>query len=119
MMPSITWAAFLMSQSFQLGLGPSALSTGLRFLPWTLTPLLIAPAAGSLADKIGARPLMVAGLAMQGAGLGLIALTATDTAGYGGLVLPLIIAYAGVSMSNPTIPATPPYTPAHPSLGQN
>ena len=47
MMASITSAAFLMSQYFQLGLGHSPLSTGLRFLPWTLTPLLIAPAAGA------------------------------------------------------------------------
>src|SRR5260370_909606 len=98
MMASITSAAFLMSQYFQLGLGHSALSTGLRFLPWTLTPLLIAPAAGSLADKIGARPLMVVGLAMQGAGLGWIALSATDTSGYGGLVLPLLP--AGVPIPN-------------------
>src|SRR6266568_3930093 len=61
MMASITSAAFLMSQYFQLGLGNSPLSTGLRFLPWTLTPLLIAPAAGSVADRIGTRPLMVVG----------------------------------------------------------
>jgi EmrB/QacA subfamily drug resistance transporter len=106
MTASITAAAFMMSQYFQFGLGHSALSTGLRFLPWTLTPLLIAPAAGSLADKIGARPLMVEGLAMQGAGLGWIALTATDTAGYGGFVLPLIIAGVGISMAIPTIPAS-------------
>jgi MFS family permease len=104
MTASITSAAFMMSQYFQLGLGHSALSTGLRFLPWTLTPLLIAPTAGSLADKIGARPLMVVGLAMQGAGLGWIALTATDTAG--GFVLPLIIAGVGISMAIPTIPAS-------------
>jgi EmrB/QacA subfamily drug resistance transporter len=106
MFGSITAAAFLMSQYFQLGLGHSPLSTGLRFLPWTLTPLVIAPAAGSLADRIGARPLMVVGLAMQGAGLGWIALNATDTAGYGGFVLPLIIAGVGISMAIPTIPTS-------------
>ncbi|HYK28853.1 MAG TPA: MFS transporter, partial [Streptosporangiaceae bacterium] len=51
MMASITSAAFLMSQFFQIGLGYSPLATGLRFLPWTATPLLIAPPAGRLADR--------------------------------------------------------------------
>ena len=106
MFASITSAAFMMAQYFQLGLGYSPLSTGLRFLPWTLTPLLIAPAAGALADKIGSRPLMVLGLALQGAGLIWIALGATSTAGYGRFVLPLIIAGVGISMAIPTVPTT-------------
>ena len=106
MFASITSAAFLMAQYFQLGLGYSPLSTGLRFLPWTLTPLLIAPAAGALADKIGSRPLMVLGLAMQGAGLAWIALGATSTTGYGRFVLPLITAGVGISMAIPTVPTT-------------
>jgi EmrB/QacA subfamily drug resistance transporter len=106
MFASITSAAFLMAQYFQLGLGYSPTATGLRFLPWTLTPLLIAPAAGALADKIGSRPLMVTGLAMQGGGLAWIALGATSTAGYGRFVLPLIIAGVGISMAIPTVPTT-------------
>jgi EmrB/QacA subfamily drug resistance transporter len=105
MMASITSAAFLISQYFQLGLGHSPLSTGLRFLPWTLTPLLIAPAAGSLADRIGSRPLMVTGLAMQAAGLGWIALTASSAAGYGEFVAPLVLAGVGISMAIPTVPS--------------
>ena len=106
MFASITSAAFLMAQYFQLGLGYSPLGAGLRFLPWTLTPLLIAPAAGALADKIGSRPLMVLGLAMQGAGLAWIALGATSTTGYGRFVLPLITAGVGISMAIPTVPTT-------------
>jgi len=105
-MASITSAAFLMAQYFQLGLGYSPLSTGLRFLPWTLTPLLIAPAAGALADRIGSRPLMSLGLALQGAGLVWIALGATSTAGYSRFVLPLIIAGVGISMAVPTVPSS-------------
>jgi EmrB/QacA subfamily drug resistance transporter len=106
MMASITSAAFLMSQYFQLGLGSSPLSTGLRFLPWTLTPLVIAPGAGSLADRIGPRPLMVTGLAMQGAGLLWIALTGTATAGYGQFVVPLVLAGIGISMAIPSVPSS-------------
>jgi hypothetical protein len=32
-------------------------ATGLRLLPWTATPMVIAPLAGTLADRIGTRPL--------------------------------------------------------------
>jgi hypothetical protein len=46
-------AAFLAMQYFQLGLGCSPPATGVRFLPWTATPMLIAPAADALADRIG------------------------------------------------------------------
>src|SRR5260221_6802327 len=105
-MASITSAAFLMAQYFQLGLGYSPLSTGLRFLPWTLTPLLIAPAAGALADRIGSRPLMSLGLALQGAGLVWIALGATSTAGYSRFLPPLIIAGVGISLALPPVPTS-------------
>ena len=63
-------AAFLTSQYFQLGLGYGPLATGLRLLPWTATPMLIAPLAGAVADRIGTRPLIAVGLALQAAGLG-------------------------------------------------
>jgi EmrB/QacA subfamily drug resistance transporter len=103
-MAAITSAAFLMSQFFQLGLGFSPLATGLRFLPWTATPLLVAPVAGRLADRIGVRPLMVTGMAMQAAGLAWVAMEVTAGASYGELVLPLVIAGVGVSMAIPTMP---------------
>jgi EmrB/QacA subfamily drug resistance transporter len=103
-MAAITSAAFLMSQFFQLGLGYSPLGTGLRFLPWTAMPLLVAPVAGRLGDRIGARPLMSGGMAMQAAGLGWAALEVTARASYGELVLPLLIAGVGVSMVIPTTP---------------
>jgi len=104
MMAAITSAALLMSQFFQLGLGYSPLATGLRFLPWTATPAVIAPAAGALADRIGTRPLLAAGLLLQAAGLGWVALAATTTVGYGHLVLPLIVAGVGISMALPAAP---------------
>jgi len=103
-MAAITSAAFLMSQFFQLGLGYAPLGTGLRFLPWTATPLLIAPIAGRLADKIGARPLMAIGMAMQAGGLAWVALDVTSGASYSKLVLPLVIAGVGISMVIPTTP---------------
>ena len=98
-------AAFLTAQYFQLGLGYSPLATGLRLLPWTATPMVVAPLAGALADRIGTRPLLVCGLLLQAGGLAWVAsLTAAGAGGYGRFVLPLIIAGAGISMAIPTAP---------------
>src|SRR5207244_2288726 len=63
---SIFSAAFLMSQYFQFALGYSPLATGLRLLPWTATPLLIAPLARVLSDRAGARPVLARGMFRQG-----------------------------------------------------
>jgi EmrB/QacA subfamily drug resistance transporter len=99
-------AAFLTAQYFQLGLGYSPLGTGLRLLPWTATPMVVAPLAGALADRIGARPLLVGGLVLQAAGLAWFAslTTAAASGGYGRFVAPLVIAGVGVSMALPTAP---------------
>lgn len=102
MFGSIFAAAFLMSQWFQFSLGYSPLATGLRFLPWTATPIVIAPLAGALSDRIGKRPLMAIGLLLQGGGLAWIADHATTTTGYVDLVLPLVVAGIGISMAIPT-----------------
>jgi EmrB/QacA subfamily drug resistance transporter len=98
-------AAFLTAQYFQLGLGYSPLATGLRLLPWTATPMVVAPLAGALADRIGTRPLLVTGLALQAGGLAWVASqAAAGSSGYGRFVAPLIIAGVGVSMAIPTAP---------------
>ena len=95
-------AAFLITEYFQLGLGYGPLATGLRLLPWTATPMIVAPLAGALADRIGTRPLLVTGLALQAAGLAWFAAVASAAGGYGQFVAPLIIAGLGISMSIPT-----------------
>jgi MFS family permease len=102
---SITAAAFLIAQYFQLSLGHSPLATGVRLLPWTATPIVVAPLAGSLSDRVGARPLMVGGLLLQAVGLGWFAAVATDSAGYASLVAPLVVAGVGISMAIPTVTA--------------
>jgi EmrB/QacA subfamily drug resistance transporter len=99
---AIMSAAFLTAQYFQLGIGYGPMATGLRLLPWTATPMVIAPIAGVLADKIGARPLLVAGLVLQAAGLGWVAEVAGTGGGYGRFVAPLIVAGVGISMAIPT-----------------
>jgi MFS family permease len=96
-------AAFLTAQYFQLGMGYSPLAAGLRLLPWTATPMLVAPAAGALADRIGARPLLVTGLALQATGLAWVAYIASASTSYVQFVAPLFIAGVGISMTIPTV----------------
>lgn len=102
---SLFAAVFMASQYVQLALGYSPLTAGLRFLPWTATPLLVAPAAGILSDRIGPRPIMATGMLLQGLGLFWFAAEATATASYGDFVLALVVAGIGVSMVLPTAPA--------------
>jgi EmrB/QacA subfamily drug resistance transporter len=102
---SIYAAAFLTSEYFQLGLHDSPLETGLRFLPWTATPLVIAPLAGALSDRVGARALLVPGLLLQAAGFTWIVALAGSQGGYARYLAPLIIAGVGVSMAIPTASA--------------
>jgi EmrB/QacA subfamily drug resistance transporter len=105
MSAAIFSAAFLISQFFQFALGDSPLGTGLRFLPWTATPLLIAPVAGALSDRVGARPLVLPGLLMQGLGFGWIVSLAGTHSGYASYVLPFVIAGTGISMALPCVSA--------------
>jgi EmrB/QacA subfamily drug resistance transporter len=102
---SVFSMAFMTSQFFQLGRGDDPLGTGLRFLPWTMTPLLVAPVAGALFDRLGARRLAVPGLAMQAVGFAWIAHLAGAHASYGQYVVPFVLAGVGISMVLPSVPA--------------
>jgi EmrB/QacA subfamily drug resistance transporter len=94
---------FLMMQFFQTALGYSPLQAGIRILPWTATPMLIAPVAGALANRYGNRPFMVAGLALQAIGLGWVAAIAAPGMGYAELGVALTVAGIGTSMCFPTV----------------
>ena len=98
-------AAFLTSQFFQFALGDSPLVTGLRFLPWTATPLVVAPIAGALSDKVGARTLIVPGLIMQAGGFAWMVALAATSASYANFVAPFVIAGVGISMALPSVTA--------------
>jgi EmrB/QacA subfamily drug resistance transporter len=94
---------FLMAQFLQNALGYSPLQAGMRLLPWTATPMVIAPIAGGLADRFGNRPFMVLGMVMQAVGLGWVALIASPHVGYLELGIALTIAGVGTSLCFPTV----------------
>jgi EmrB/QacA subfamily drug resistance transporter len=89
---------FLLTQFFQTAQGYSPLQSGLRVLPWTAMPMLVAPIAGALSDRIGGRPFMALGLALQATGLAWIAAVSTATAGYESFVGPFVLSGIGMGM---------------------
>jgi MFS family permease len=92
---------YFLSQYLQVSLGFSPLQAGVRTLAWTATLFVVAPAAGSLVDRIGPRRLLCLGLLMQGAGFAWIALNAHAGRGYPSSIAALVIAGVGVSMAMP------------------
>ena len=89
---------FLLAQFLQTVQGYSAFHAGLRTLPWTLMPMFVAPVAGALSDRIGGRPLMALGLALQSIALGWLALISAVDVPYSRLVLPFALAGTGMAL---------------------
>jgi len=94
---------FFMAQFLETGLGYGPLGAGLRLLPGWATLTVIAPFAGTLINRVGERPLIVAGLTVTGSAMAWIALMARVGLPYWHLVAPLLLAGCGVSVA---IPAT-------------
>jgi MFS family permease len=89
---------FLLAQFFQTAQGYSPLEAGLRTLPWTAMPIFVAPIAGVLSDRIGSRPLMATGLALQSIAIGWLAIVSAPTVAYSSLVVPFVLAGAGMAL---------------------
>jgi EmrB/QacA subfamily drug resistance transporter len=89
---------FLLTQFFQTAQGYSPLEAGLRVLPWTAMPMVVAPIAGALSDRIGGGRIMATGLFLQAAGLAWIAAVTTGDVAYTSLVGPFIVSGIGMGM---------------------
>jgi EmrB/QacA subfamily drug resistance transporter len=89
---------FLLAQFLQVVQHYSPLAAGIRTLPWTAMPVLVTPIAGALSDRIGGRPLLVTGLALQAIGLGWLAMVASPTVAYLTLVPAFIVSGIGMSL---------------------
>jgi EmrB/QacA subfamily drug resistance transporter len=89
---------FLLAQFFQTVQGYSPLGSGLRVLPWTAMPMIVAPIAGALSDRIAGPRIMGVGLALQAIGLGWIAAVSTPTVPYGELVGPFVLSGVGMGL---------------------
>jgi EmrB/QacA subfamily drug resistance transporter len=77
--------------------GYSPLEAGVRFLPMTVIIIFAGPLAGRLADKVGPRPLITAGLFLTGVSLYWQGHLAVDTA-YGQLLGAFMLMGAGIGL---------------------
>ncbi|KOU53186.1 DHA2 family efflux MFS transporter permease subunit [Streptomyces sp. WM6378] len=89
---------FLLSQFLQNVIGYSPTEAGLRMLPWTGMPMIAAPIAGFLSDRIGGRPVVATGLALQAIGLGWFAAIISPDVSYGAQLPALIISGIGMGL---------------------
>jgi EmrB/QacA subfamily drug resistance transporter len=109
---------FFITQFVQVTLGSDPLQAGWQVLPWTATLFVVAPLAGRLIDRVGERPLVAGGLALQAVGLLWLAIAAGSGYGaleYGALVAPIVLAGIGVSVAmtaaqSAAVAAAPPGT---------
>ncbi|MDF5752455.1 DHA2 family efflux MFS transporter permease subunit [Spongiactinospora sp. TRM90649] len=91
-------AVFLLTQFLQNVLGYQPLEAGVRTLPWTLMPVLVAPLAGVLGDRMGVRRLMTAGALLQGIALAWFAVVASPSVGYPVLLPAMLVAGIGMGV---------------------
>lgn len=91
-------SVFLLSQFLQGVGGYSPMEAGVRMLPWTGMSLLLAPVAGAVSDRIGGRPVVATGLALQALGLGYFAYVIAADVSYLTLLPAMIISGVGMSL---------------------
>src|SRR6188508_176531 len=89
---------FLLAQFFQTVQGYSPFGSGLRILPWTAMPMIVAPIAGALSDRISGPRIMGVGLALQAIGLGWLAAIGSATTPYSEFVGPFILSGIGMGL---------------------
>ena len=91
-------SVFFLSQFLQTVQGYSPLGAGLRVLPWTGMPMLLAPVVGLLAQRFGGKPLVVTGLILQAISLTWLALMLTPTTPYSAMVPAFVVAGLGMTL---------------------
>ena len=89
---------FLLSQFMQGVQGYTPVQAGVRMLPWTGMPMIVAPLAGFVSDRIGGRPVVAVGLALQAVGLALFALAAATNVSYATLIPALVVSGTGMAL---------------------
>ena len=96
---------FFLTLYFQNFLGFGALDTGLRLLPFSTLVLFTAPLAGALTGRIGARPVLSAGMALLAVAVFLMThISSSDTQSGWVVLLPaFVIAGLANGLVNPPI----------------
>jgi EmrB/QacA subfamily drug resistance transporter len=79
-------------------LGMTPLQSGLTIAPMSLTAGIVAPFAGRLADRFGGKYLLIAGLALFGAGAAVVTALATVTSTQLTFFLPWVLTGVGLGL---------------------
>jgi EmrB/QacA subfamily drug resistance transporter len=79
-------------------LGMTPLQSGLTFAPMSLTAGIVAPFAGRLADRFGGKYLLMAGLALFGAGAAIVTALASTTSAQSIFILPFVLTGVGLGL---------------------
>jgi EmrB/QacA subfamily drug resistance transporter len=79
--------------------GFSALTAGLTLAPMSLTSMFVAPFAGRLADRIGGKYILMAGITLFAIGFGTLTVVAGPDSQWINFLLPAIVAGAGMGMT--------------------
>ncbi|WP_194835348.1 MFS transporter [Nocardia sp. XZ_19_369] len=90
---------FLLAQYFQVVRGYSPLESGVRTMPWTMAPMVVAPLAGLLVDRVGARTLLTTGQLMLTVALGWMAAITTVDVDYSAFVGPFLLGGIGMGLT--------------------
>jgi EmrB/QacA subfamily drug resistance transporter len=92
-------SVFLLAQFFQVVQGYSPLESGLRTMPWTMAPMVVAPIAGLIVDRVGARVLVATGQVLLVIALGWMALVTTAGVTFGELLIPFVLGGVGMGLT--------------------
>lgn len=100
---SMYGVVFFLPQYLQAVGHANSLIAGLQLLPWTGTLVIIAPFAGWAVDRFGERLIATVGLLLQGIGYLWISELVIHSQSYNLMIIPLIVAGAGLSMGGPAL----------------
>jgi EmrB/QacA subfamily drug resistance transporter len=89
---------FLLTQYLQLVKGWSALSTGVRTLPFAFTMMVAAPSSARIAERVGTKTTVVTGISI--AAVGMLVMSRADVAApYWYIVIALVILSGGMGLT--------------------
>ncbi|MEV5837815.1 MFS transporter [Nocardia sp. NPDC052112] len=90
---------FLLAQYFQVVQGYGPLQSGIRTMPWTMAPMVVAPLAGLVVDRVGARTLLTTGQVLLAAALAWMAAITSVDASYVSFVGPFLLGGIGMGLT--------------------
>jgi EmrB/QacA subfamily drug resistance transporter len=89
---------FLLTQYLQGIEDYSPYAAGIRTLPWTAMPILVAPLGGLIAARIGAKPVVTSGLTCMTGGLAWFAAAIHLHTPYTAMITPMALCGIGMSL---------------------